>query len=947
MLGESFIRPGEDAWMEEPKAEEEKEKGEAREDILTVIGASMEKWTSLLRQDFEVAEIPELDADALIEMGANEEQALDILRFVFRDEEGEVKTYEIEERLLRSSLPVSLRERLRRKLRPLRKKLTKEAVERVVSRAEREYERMRVEPNEAVGIVAAQSIGEPGTQMSLPGWERILLLTRGGETAEEKRESEERLVVREIGDFVDACISKFGAIRIGDAEVCDLVRTDAESDATPFVLSLDKDGRLRWKRVKSCIRHKFSGELLRIRTKSGREITATPFHSFVTKKDGEIIAVAGSTLKEGDKIPVLRRLPLNRVSAVEYWGLQRVGEQASDDSDGDSGSDSDKRTAMNVVLSEETGSERDYTVGRYNEEASEASLDARLLSFVLSANERFLCGLLRNLFSELAATHVEEGVELSMPTRDLRDILSLLLARFGVFSLKRERRAVEEEKGEEGAEKREEYLLVVPREEFERLEKFLHFSGVNCHPRVACSPRCAFTARFAVFACALQAWLGSCEHPQQSTHTEPLSSPSERHSHNEDMRLVDCSPLHSFEANLNIFPQFSHNLKLVAPLRKIYVEGGECAEKAVSEGVEDVVWDEIERIEAVKCENSYVYDISVEGLETFTTFDGVITHNTMRTFHYAGVGALYVTMGLPRIIEIMDARKKPSTPTMKIKLESEYAFEREKAEEVAAAIEETRVQDIASVRADLDERCVLVSLREERLEERRLRREEVLEKLKKMGVEMDVQENLIRIYPKEESYYELLSLEKKIANMLIKGIEGIKRVLIRKDEDGEYALFTEGSALRKVMRVEGVDFTRTTTNNIIEIAEVLGIEAARNAIIEEILSTLEEQGLDVDPRHISLIADAMTMDGEVKQIGRHGLAGEKASVLSRAAFEVTVEHLLDAALRGERDELQGITENVIVGQPIRLGTGAVELVAKPFSMHAKQDKKGNREERGV
>ena len=565
MLGESFIRPGEDAWMEEPsKAEEEKEKGEAREDILTVIGASIEKWSSLLRQDFEVAEIPELDADALIEMGANEEQALDILRFVFRDEEGEVKTYEIEERLLRSSLPVSLRGRLRRKLHPLRKKLTKEAVERVISRAEREYERMRVEPNEAVGIVAAQSIGEPGTQMSLPGWERILLLTRGGEApaGEEKRESEERLVVREIGDFVDACISKFGAIRIGDAEVCDLVRTDAESSAIPFVLSLDKDGRLRWKRVKSCIRHKFSGELLRIRTKSGREITATPFHSFVTKKDGEIIAVAGSTLKVGDKIPVLRRLPLNRVSAVEYWGLRRVGEQAS--------GDSDKRIAMNVVLSEE---------------ASEASLDARLFSFVLSANEGFLCGLLRNLFSELAATHVEEGVELSMPTRDLRDILSLLLARFGVFSLKRERRAVEG-KGEEGAEKREEYLLVVPRGEFERLENFLRFGGVK----------------------------GS------------------------DVKII----------------------------------GG-------VESVEDVVWDEIERIEAVKCENSYVYDISVEGLETFTTFDGVITHNTMRTFHYAGVGALYVTMGLPRIIEIMDARKKPSTPTMKIKLESEYAFEREKA----------------------------------------------------------------------------------------------------------------------------------------------------------------------------------------------------------------------------------------------------------------------------
>jgi DNA-directed RNA polymerase subunit A" len=132
----------------------------------------------------------------------------------------------------------------------------------------------------------------------------------------------------------------------------------------------------------------------------------------------------------------------------------------------------------------------------------------------------------------------------------------------------------------------------------------------------------------------------------------------------------------------------------------------------------------------------------------------------------------------------------------------------------------------------------------------------------------------------------------------------------------------------KNQKIEGVDFLRTTTNNIAEIAEVLGIEAARNAIIDEMISTLNEQGLDVDPRHITLIADAMTMDGEVKQIGRHGIAGEKASVLSRAAFEVTVDNLLEAAIHGETDELKGVTENVIVGQPIKLGTGSVDLVAR-------------------
>ena len=124
-----------------------------------------------------------------------------------------------------------------------------------------------------------------------------------------------------------------------------------------------------------------------------------------------------------------------------------------------------------------------------------------------------------------------------------------------------------------------------------------------------------------------------------------------------------------------------------------------------------------------------------------------------------------------------------------------------------------------------------------------------------------------------------------------------------------------------------MDTTRTRTNNISEIAQVLGIEAARNAIIHEAQSTLNEQGILVDVRHIMLVADMMCMEGEVKQIGRHGIAGEKESVLSRAAFEVTVNHLLDAAVANETDELSGVTENVIVGQPIQLGTGDVRLVA--------------------
>jgi len=303
------------------------------------------------------------------------------------------------------------------------------------------------------------------------------------------------------------------------------------------------------------------------------------------------------------------------------------------------------------------------------------------------------------------------------------------------------------------------------------------------------------------------------------------------------------------------------------------------------------------------------------------------TQMTMRTFHYAGVAEINVTLGLPRLIEIVDARKIPSTPTMTIKLTPEYAHDRDLAREVAWAIESSSILHLGSIATDLAEMNVIIELNPGALEQRKITAEEVAAKLKEeTGLDVDQKENLLVMAPEEPSYRELLQLVEKIKKLSLKGVEGIKRVVIRKEGD-EYILYTEGSSLKKVMQFEGVDPTRIKTNNISEIGEVLGIEAARNANINEATDTLREQGLSVDVRHIMLVADIMTVDGELKQIGRHGVSGEKASVLARAAFEVTVNHILDAAVRGDVDDLKGVTENVIVGQPIQLGTGDVKLVA--------------------
>lgn len=318
------------------------------------------------------------------------------------------------------------------------------------------------------------------------------------------------------------------------------------------------------------------------------------------------------------------------------------------------------------------------------------------------------------------------------------------------------------------------------------------------------------------------------------------------------------------------------------------------------------------------------------------------TQMTMRTFHYAGVAEINVTLGLPRLIEIMDARREPSTPTMAVYLLDDWAFDRDRAREVSWQIEAAPLHEFGDITIDMENMQVLVLLNRAVCDRRKIAVDEIIEiaprKIRErrhyrdFEVEADPKKPLITFTPKnQESYQNLFQLAEHVRNVIVQGIDDIERVVVRK-EGGEYILYTEGSNLKDVFEVEGVDTSRTRSNNISEIADVLGIEAGRNAIIQEALNTLNEQGIGVDVRHIMLVADMMCMDGEVKQIGRHGIAGEKESVLSRAAFEVTVNHLLDAAITNEVDELNGVTENVIVGQPIQLGTGDVKLIAKPLNL---------------
>jgi len=311
------------------------------------------------------------------------------------------------------------------------------------------------------------------------------------------------------------------------------------------------------------------------------------------------------------------------------------------------------------------------------------------------------------------------------------------------------------------------------------------------------------------------------------------------------------------------------------------------------------------------------------------------TQMTLRTFHFAGVREFNVTLGLPRLIEIVDARRVPSTPIMHIYLEDDVKNDKDKVLDIARKIELTTVENIAKdVTLDYLESSIIIDLDPEMLENRGVTVEDVLKMLnrikgKKGRIERQGDYTIV-FYTGIDDISRLRRMFDRVLGLRLKGIKGINHTIIRYDEENkEYMIIAEGSNLAAVLQVEGVDIRRTRTNNISEILEVLGIEATRTAIIEEMSNVLSEQGLDVDIRHIMLIADAMTLTGRLRQVGRHGVAGEKASVLARAAFEVTVKHLTDAAMRGEVDDLRGVTENVIIGsRPIPLGTGIVKLLMK-------------------
>src|SRR3989339_420305 len=283
------------------------------------------------------------------------------------------------------------------------------------------------------------------------------------------------------------------------------------------------------------------------------------------------------------------------------------------------------------------------------------------------------------------------------------------------------------------------------------------------------------------------------------------------------------------------------------------------------------------------------------GIITAQSFGESSTQMVLNTFHMAGVAEMQVTSGLPRIIEIFDARKTPSSQKIEIVIDKK-------------GLKQTHTTI-----------------------------KKVVERLNDLGFNVNEQSESITLNASEYSFREIYKLKEKLKATIISGIKGVKQILIVK-RNKDFVIITLSTNLKEMLKLKEVDKYRLISNDFYEVAKVFGIEASRQLIINEVVEVLNSQGLDIDYRHSKLIADAMTDNGIVKGVTRMGIITQKSSILARATFETPDKQFVNASIKGTQDKLTSVIENIILNQPVPIGAGLPGLFVKVVGPLVKEEK---------
>ena len=880
-----------------------------------------------------------------------------------------------------------------------------------------DYKRSIIAPGEMVGMIAGQSIGEVSTQMSVPYHTQHKIIYKNKITGEVNLNS----VI--VGEFCDDIIKNNPDVTFNTGHKNSVETLLENSEYEYYIIGVSEDEKTKWNKISHVSRHPVNGQMMKIITKSGRIVESTTSHSHLIRSDNKVTPIVGINMKEGMRIPVCKHIESkfiidiinieNTVIKLDKLFGWFIGaylaegnlnyNEISITNISEYYIENTKKIAdlfgKNCRVSEKQSENGKTITIKFNSSllsklllntCGNGSFVKRVPDFAFTAPKEFISGLFQGYFDgngNFQCDNTHHQIRCCSRSHQLIKDLSLILNYFDIFG-----NIKEENKNNTplyhlnistkyaklyleniGSVLHEEKLLnivkYIERNEIkflsEQIDKINGLGEIIAH--------CGKTLQLPGQSRTYGFWKN-----KESIGRRTLEKYYETFKNNDNVKLIE------------------NEMKIL--------------NQAITS---NIIWDEIIKIEYyTPDQTNYVYDFTIPGNETFMTDYGVIVHNTLNTFHFAGVASKSnVTRGVPRIEEILSLSSDIKNPSLSVYLKPEDERHKEKAQTIMYMLEHTRLEEIVKsieVCFDPDDLNSLISEDKETIEQYRafenmfsecsdvslqtdenekskwiirmvfdpevmleknitmddvnftlkncydeqinciysdfnsdklifrIRMNEVLKSSSGRGGQKKTKVNPL---DQSDQIYILKNFQDNLLqNVVLRGIKGINKVILRKivdnliEHNGIYkkqdiwVLDTIGTNLLDVLGLNFIDNTRTISNDIVEIYNVLGIEAARQSIYNELVEVVEFDGTYINFHNYSVLVDRMTFTSKLISIFRHGINNDNIGPIAKASFEETPEMFLKAARHAELDTMRGISANVMCGQEGFFGTSAFQVV---------------------
>jgi len=882
-----------------------------------------------------------------------------------------------------------------------------------------DYKRAIVTPGEMVGMIAGQSIGEVSTQMSCLSSEKMKIIKVSKITNAVEMES------TEIGPFIDDLMEQLPEYtqNTGHHDSYETLLEPLEHNY--YIVGVSEDEKTSWNKISHVSRHPVNGQMMKVTTRSGRIVETTTSHSHLirSKELQKVVSITGANMKKGMRIPVSKHIDNTFTNStiqignsdfkLDYLFGWFIGAYLAEGNINynqicitnisDEFINNTTKFA-NLFGKKVTVTKRQCEYGpsistKFNskelsqlllKECGTGSFVKQVPNFAFTAPLEFKAGLIQAYFDgdgNFQNDKQHHQIRVCSRSKQMIKDMALLLNYFDIFgSLK-----------ENFVRGSNIYHLLISSKYAslykEKIGSLLHEEKIN-------------------------EMIGYLERDNLKTVPEYIDKINGL----EDI-VSYCGKTLELPGQSRLYSHYKHkNIESIGrrTIEK-YIQTFETHEKAYliqnelyilkQAATSNVIWDEIIDIEIYTPEQTnYVYDFTVPCNQTFMTDYGVIIHNTLNTFHFAGVSSKSnVTRGVPRIEEILSLSAEPKNPSLTVYLKEEDETQKEKANTIMYMLEYTKLQEIVKsveicfdpddLNSLIDEdrstieqfrafenmvsECAETTLSSENEKSKwiirmtmdpeimlkknitmddinftlnnaydnqinciysdfnaeklifRIRMNEVM-KSNTRGGQKKVKANPL---DQSDQIYILKNFQDQLLeNIVLRGVKGINKVILRKIKDnvvennGVYSkqdiwvLDTVGTNLLDVLALDYIDNKRTFSNDIVEIYNVLGIEAARQAIYNEIVDVIEFDGVYINYHNFSVLCDRMTYTSKMISIFRHGINNDNIGPIAKASFEETPEMLLKAARHAELDNLRGISANVMCGQEGFFGTSAFQVV---------------------